>query len=63
MVFEDFNMVLRYAEQKGGRIPNERAMEEFQNVVDSCDLVEVQYSGGKYTWCNNRLGSIELRLE
>lgn len=56
VVFGDFNCVLHYDEKHGGRIPSSIAIEEFQKAIDDCELVEAQYSGLRFTWCNNRQG-------
>lgn len=54
MVIRDFNCVLHYDEKKGGRTPSTIAMEEFQKDTEDGELTEVQYSGARFTWCNNR---------
>lgn len=33
---------------------------EFQEALDNCDLSEVQYSGSKFSWCNNQPGRCRI---
>lgn len=53
-VMGDYNCVVQYVENKGGRLPSVNAMMEFQEAMDSYDLEEAQITEGKFTWYNNR---------
>lgn len=27
---------------------------DFQKWLDNCELIDIDYAGGNFTWCNNR---------
>lgn len=56
VTLRDFNCVMQYADKKGGELPSANAMEEFQQALEDCELMETQYVGSHFTWCNNRKG-------
>lgn len=61
----DFNEVLQ-SSKKSGRLPKPlRVMQEFQNSLVQCDLVDIGYQGYPYTWRNGRFGNafVELHLD
>lgn len=49
----DFNMVLRRLERSDGGNPNGEE-EEFKEVVDRLNLVDLPLMGGRWTWTNLR---------
>ncbi|KAF6168036.1 hypothetical protein GIB67_011421 [Kingdonia uniflora] len=56
LMVNDFNMVLRHREKKGGRGINLKAAAEFQEMVDINKLMECNFVGSKYTWINEQMG-------
>ncbi|OVA06545.1 Ribonuclease H domain [Macleaya cordata] len=56
LLIGDFNAVLRIDEKKGGLLPKANAMSDFWECVNTCNLIESQSTGIKYTWCNNQIG-------
>ncbi|XP_038688711.1 uncharacterized protein LOC119987879 [Tripterygium wilfordii] len=54
LVLGDFNEILDSSEKSGGRVRCRRAMMEFQSGLEDCQLLDLGYQGGKFTWCNNR---------
>ncbi|KAG5610650.1 hypothetical protein H5410_021931 [Solanum commersonii] len=52
----DFNAVLNGVEKIGG-IPVVAAdVEDFNNCVEACDVLQIQYKGSPFTWWNGRAG-------
>ncbi|KAI5407373.1 hypothetical protein KIW84_053576 [Lathyrus oleraceus] len=49
MLIGDFNNIIHLSEQKGGNFNDYRAI-ALWNVIDKCNLVEVDLIGGKFTW-------------
>ncbi|KAI8014287.1 hypothetical protein LOK49_LG05G00313 [Camellia lanceoleosa] len=54
MIARDFNEILFSYEKDGVNAWCRVQMEAFQSVVQDCELVDLGYSGPKYTWSNNR---------
>ena len=53
-ILGDFNVISSTQEKLGGREYNINKSLEFINVIDSCGLLDMGYSGQPYTWCNHR---------
>ncbi|XP_074266965.1 uncharacterized protein LOC141590259 [Silene latifolia] len=49
----DFNCVLSPTERLGGQTSNEE-MEDFQNCIDQCGLIDSPAAGSLYTWTNKQ---------
>ncbi|XP_028784473.1 uncharacterized protein LOC114740485 [Neltuma alba] len=57
----DFNDVLSISE-KVGRIPADiRRIMNFQCMLADCQLMDLDYHGAWYTWCNRRLGTDHIK--
>ncbi|KAL5740942.1 hypothetical protein ACOSQ2_030122 [Xanthoceras sorbifolium] len=52
----DFNEILRGAEKEGGLARMGSAIDGFREAVDSCNLLDMGFSGNKFTWCNRQFG-------
>lgn len=50
----DFNEVLLSNEKFGGRLVNTRRALRFQECLDVCNMIDMGFSGAKYTWSNMR---------
>lgn len=50
----DFNEVLLSNEKFGGRLVNTRRALRFQECLDACNMIDMGFSGAKYTWSNMR---------
>lgn len=49
-IWEDFND-LPYVSNKKGNIPHpQNLLDGFRSVIEDCHLLEVELSGGEYTW-------------
>lgn len=53
MVGADFNMILRRWERSGGGNTNVE-IEEFKQVVDRLNLMDLPLAGGRWIWTNLR---------
>ncbi|XP_026396009.1 uncharacterized protein LOC113290642 [Papaver somniferum] len=53
----DFNTLLYVDDKRGGRQPNISVIDEFQDCVDFCDLIQAPKSGLEFSWCNGRVGN------
>ncbi|KAI0510194.1 hypothetical protein KFK09_010794 [Dendrobium nobile] len=56
----DFNTIANASERLGGAMPILRAMEDFNSMISQCDLHDIGFFGGAYTW--NR-GNLWQRLD
>ena len=57
---EDFNEILKGHEKLGGAPKREFEMNTFRNAVDECELVDLGYTGLKFTWRGNRPSGVVL---
>lgn len=55
LVGGDFNIIQHPHERKGGGTPKLRAMEEFNQCISDCGLIDAGYERSEFTWTNNRL--------
>lgn len=60
----DFNAILGAHEKMGDNLPSHISCPDFSSMIDSCDLIHINYSGTRFTWPNKRAGNnMELRLD
>jgi hypothetical protein len=50
----DFNEILHQSEKCGGNAKSRSQMEDFHNVLEHCELVDLGFRGPKFTWNNGR---------
>ncbi|XP_026398917.1 uncharacterized protein LOC113294756 [Papaver somniferum] len=53
----DFNTIMSVNEKKGGRSPLTISMQEFNDCLNTCGLIQAPKSGVEFSWCNNRAGT------
>ncbi|KAL0906277.1 hypothetical protein M5K25_024757 [Dendrobium thyrsiflorum] len=46
----DFNIISNASERVGGNPPNSNAMEDFNSMIHDCNLHDIGFSGGAFTW-------------
>ncbi|KAL6206762.1 hypothetical protein ACLB2K_024009 [Fragaria x ananassa] len=65
LVVGDFNAVLGAHEKSGGNLPRRVSCDEFQAMVDTCSLVQIDLKGSPFTWTNGRglASHIEMLLD
>lgn len=56
----DFNVVSTQEEKIGGSPINHNDVGEFNSMIDNIGLLDGGYTGRKFTWCNNRMGSSRI---
>ena len=61
----DFNEILKFSEKIGGRDKSLRAIRQFRDVLEGCNLYDLGFSGPKFTWRNGQEGQrhVQERLD
>ncbi|XP_042972861.1 uncharacterized protein LOC122304669 [Carya illinoinensis] len=52
----DFNIIWSEGEKIGGVCQSSRGRDEFNRCIQDCSLVDLPFSGNRFSWCNGRLG-------
>ncbi|KAG2721076.1 hypothetical protein I3760_02G064700 [Carya illinoinensis] len=52
----DFNIICGEEEHRGGRPRLRVAIDEFNEFIDNCGLVDMKAVGSKFSWCNGQRG-------
>ncbi|XP_042962753.1 uncharacterized protein LOC122297032 [Carya illinoinensis] len=52
----DFNIIRMEEERRGGRPRLRIAMDDFNEFIDTCGLMEMKSVGSKFSWCNGQRG-------
>ncbi|KAG2674100.1 hypothetical protein I3760_13G119900 [Carya illinoinensis] len=55
IVVGDFNIIRNDSERRGGRPRNSVAIDDFNNSIDICGLLEMQFSESSMSWCNGHI--------
>ncbi|KAL0410725.1 UNVERIFIED_CONTAM: hypothetical protein Slati_3662200 [Sesamum latifolium] len=65
LVMGDFNAVLSQVEKRGGKPFASASRNSLGDELDSCNLIDLGFSGYKFTWSNKRPGmtNIQSRLD
>ncbi|WCJ24603.1 hypothetical protein M5689_006549 [Euphorbia peplus] len=65
MCFGDFNEIPWSSEKKGGLHRDDKNMVDFQDLMEECNIMDLDFVGDEYTWFNRRSGidSIWERLD
>ncbi|KAK4271730.1 hypothetical protein QN277_020377 [Acacia crassicarpa] len=58
LVVGDFNDLLSQMEKEGGNPRSIRKIINFQSYLSDCNLIDLEFKGSKYTWCNKRPSGI-----
>ena len=61
LIIRDFNEILRNSEKDGGASRPKQQMARFNNVINSCGLIEVDFIGPKFTWIYHRSDGYQIR--
>ncbi|XP_058186378.1 uncharacterized protein LOC131303505 [Rhododendron vialii] len=57
----DFNEVGSILEKQGGGVCRRSRIEEFQQLLSDCELMDLEFKGSLYTWTNNQGGGANIR--
>lgn len=60
LILEDFNAVLGSHKKLVGLLPRRASCEDFQAMVDTCDLFLIDTKGSLFTWTNGRGASTHI---
>ncbi|XP_057432685.1 uncharacterized protein LOC130725478 [Lotus japonicus] len=65
LCIDDFNDILSPADKLGGDLPDMGRMQVATRACSDCDLHDVDFTGKRHTWSNNRpkLGTVQERLD
>ncbi|KAL0306821.1 UNVERIFIED_CONTAM: hypothetical protein Sradi_6099400 [Sesamum radiatum] len=65
LVMGDFNAILSQDENRGGRPFASASRNSLRYELDCCNLIDLGFSGPKYTWTNKRpgLANIQSRID
>ncbi|XP_026405969.1 uncharacterized protein LOC113301402 [Papaver somniferum] len=61
MVMGDLNVIGGSQEKSGGRNPSSSQLSELRDVMDNCGLIDLGFSGPKFTWNNKRAGAANIK--
>ena len=61
LIIRDFNEIRRNSEKDGGASRPKQQMARFNNVINSCGLIEVDFIGPKFTWIYQRSDGYQIR--
>lgn len=56
----DFNEITCASEKFGERLINNNRMDKFLNCISHCNLMDLGFSGSRYTWSKTSMGSTTL---
>lgn len=57
----DLNEVASVWEKEGGEECRRSRIEQFQQLISDCDLIDLEFKGPEFTWSNNPGGSADIR--
>lgn len=64
LVGGDFNVIKNLSEYKGNGTPNLNGMQDFSTCSDSCELIDIPFTGCSFTWTGvRRNGRVWKRLD
>lgn len=61
LMIGDFNQVIHPSEKHGGLRPSTARMNAFLEVIHCCAMIDLGYSGPRYTWSNLRPGPAHVQ--
>lgn len=61
VLVDDFNAITSHVEKVGGRLFASSSSGGFQEVINSCGLVDLGFNGNSFTWTNERQGNANIK--
>ncbi|XP_027067676.1 uncharacterized protein [Coffea arabica] len=61
IIIGEFNDIVSNEEKWGGRNRDDRSFQDFRNLVDDNQLLDIGFEGKPWTWCNNWYGDGEVK--
>lgn len=58
LVLGDFNDITCHAENFGGLQPSANRMRKFRDNIEACNLIDLGFSGPRFTWSNLRCDAV-----
>lgn len=55
--------MLRAEEHESGDLRSDRQMAGFQNALGNCQLIDMGFTGNKFTWATTHGEGIKVRLD
>ncbi|XP_057723959.1 uncharacterized protein LOC130939910 [Arachis stenosperma] len=60
-IMGDFNAITTHHEKEGGRSKSNTSIQDFNDFINSGNLMDLGYEGEKFTWCNRQFGGNLIR--
>lgn len=60
LLCSDFNEITYHSEKLGGHRRPGWKLSQFREVLDFCHLLDLRFTGSKFTWCNHREGKCRI---
>ncbi|XP_057760601.1 uncharacterized protein LOC130980978 [Arachis stenosperma] len=57
----DFNAITTHHEKEGGKSKSNTSIQDFNDFINSGNLMDLGYEGEKFTWCNRQFGGNLIR--
>ncbi|KAK4253026.1 hypothetical protein QN277_010863 [Acacia crassicarpa] len=57
LLIGDFNDLLSQSEKEGGNPRSMRKILNFQRLLSDCQVMDLEFKGSSFTWCNKRVGT------
>lgn len=57
----DYSEIGSVWEKQGGAVCSSSRIENFQNVISNCALMDLEFKGNVFTWSNNQVGEANIR--
>ena len=61
LLTEDFNEILFQHESLSCSPPNYKSLSIFNDFINSCNLLDLKYSGPRFTWTNKRNSGLVMK--
>lgn len=63
LLLGDFNQVVRQEDNRGARAVWDYGAKRMLCMIDKCKLIDVEFSGPRFTWTNGQLGHLLIEQQ